>query len=309
MKVTRRTIYLYGLVAVLLVVGFFIWLWRAGSIKESGESKPAYGPIRDSTHDVAGQTAAPMPDRPPVVEGSNISDEMLHEMLDEIVARVNEEFYGKPKAEIKADWIRHLNRIVPRDKERFARFDIPEEQLSTTPTDMLCWHFVSSRMTGPMLLYDNPNIGILRCILASRTLSTLISREDMIEGMIKMYSEVPIEEPEKKHHQRPKRISWALKAADELMMFPPIFEKTKGHEKELLFHLCQRYRRMVRVNERYESMGKKPPYVLVFHTTRLLTLRLVQNLDPQVYDGWKDSSIGDELLLSKTIEQILSHYE
>lgn len=230
----------------------------------------------------------------------------------ETVEVTDEELFRK--AGMTDEQVEHLNKVLPYDREIFAKSDIPEEQLSTTPTDKLWWHFsVSTPMYIHFGLYDNPNKGITRATRGSRTLSTLISREDMIEAIVKAYSEVPIE-PEKMRDygiESAGKISMALHASDQLLMYPPVFEKTKGHERELLSHLCQRYRRMTRVNQRYEKMGmgEYHAYSAVFNTTKTLALRFLERLDPQAYDNWKEGKIEDEPLLFNTIEEVLSRQE
>ena len=206
-----------------------------------------------------------------------------------------------------ADQIIHLNGVLPHDKKIAAEHDIPEQELSKTPTDILCRHFVGSPMRVWFGMYDDVNFGITRAIRASATLSALINREDMVEGMIKMYSETIID-PENTQAAELGSISMALMASDELLTYPPIFERTKGYGKDLLLHLCNRYKRMREVNEKCESKGENPPYGASLSSARKVALLLLKRFDNKLYDKWQDQ-FKDKGKLTKDEDRLFEEIE
>lgn len=67
-------------------------------------------------------------------------------------------------------------------------------------------------------------------------------------------------------------------ACDDLLGFPSIFQKTKGHERALLQALCQRYRAMVEANSLFEEENK--PFGAIFNSTRTNIVALARVIDP-----------------------------
>ncbi len=170
-----------------------------------------------------------------------------------------------------------LNAVLPYDREIAARYDLPEKELATTPTQVLCQHFMRSPMRVWFHMYDNSYLGVARALRASATLSTLFQREDLIPAMVKMYEDTPLE-PENMKKLKPALVSMSLLAADEFLLYPPVFDQVAGHEKEILRHLCDRYRRMTVVNA--SRPQDRPVYSAVFNTTFELARRLMEQLDP-----------------------------
>ncbi len=243
------------------------------------------------------------------------------------------------KTRPKARWATHLSKVLPYDKEIAASMDIPEEELPSTLTDQLCWHCINGPARTWFTLYSDPNLGIERALQASTALATLVDREDFMESVIKVYGEAPIEVyigkadqmmydgvpiedyTKKADHEDYIRLfedmaenpdivlpqlSLALYTCDQLLMYPPVFEKTKGHEKELLSHLCDRYRRMVKTNEAMEKMGRQGPYSVAFNTTKQLAMRLMVRLDPRSYRALQSSlKIEDEPLFFSTVVELV----
>lgn len=123
------------------------------------------------------------------------------------------------------------------------------------------------------------NIGIFRSLRASNTLATLYNREDIIPAIIKFYKETSIE-PDKMQDLRHSKVSLALKTVDEFVMYPPVFDKVAGFEEQLLRHLCDRYRRLEKVNSLNPD---EPVYGVVYNTTKQLALRLVERVRPSLY--------------------------
>jgi hypothetical protein len=193
------------------------------------------------------------------------------------LAHIDEDVIGmiEPRLELMIQ----LNEVLPYDREKAAKYDIPEKDMATTQSDVLCRHFAYSPIRVWFGLYDDRNIGIFRSLRASNTLATLYAREDIIPAIIKFYKETPIE-PEKMQDLKPSKVSLALKTVDEFVMYPPVFNKVAGFEEELLRHLCDRYRRLDKVNSLNPD---EPVYGVVHNTTKELALRLVERVRPSLY--------------------------
>lgn len=201
---------------------------------------------------------------------------------------------------LQAEDITHLNNVLPHDLRSSAKFDIPEKDLATTPSDVLCKHFFAvSPLRITFGLYDgsNPRImGITRAIRSSSTLGTLFYREDIIPGIIKFYQETPLE-PEKMQDLEPGTTSMSLMATDEFLMYPPVFERSAGYEKQILSILCDRYRRMEKVNS--SRPDDDPLYGGIYNSTKNLALLLLEHVRPSLHN-----SLAHETEESKLFAQV-----
>lgn len=197
---------------------------------------------------------------------------------------------------LKADQIRQLNKVLPHDRKMAAKFDIPEKDLATTPSDVLCKHFFAvSPLRIWFGMYDDRNMGITRAIRGSSTLGTLFGREDIIPAIIKVYQETPLE-PEKMQDLDPGTTSMSLMTIDEFLIYPPVFEKVAGYEKQILSVLCDRYRRMERVNS---SRADDPLYGAIYSSTKHLILLLLERVRPSLHN-----SLVRERKYSKLVAQV-----
>lgn len=214
----------------------------------------------------------------PSIDDKTLTESTSHLQQDiSDLSHIDEDVIGT--VELQAELIRQLNEVLPYDREIAAKYDIPEKDMETTQSDVLCRHFAYSPMRVWFGLYDDRNIGIYKSLRASNTLATLYNREDIIPAIVKFYKETPIE-PDKMQDLRPSKVSLALKTVDEFVMYPPVFDKVAGFEEQLLRHLCDRYRRL----EKVKSLNPdEPVYGVVYNTTKQLALRLVERVRPSLY--------------------------
>jgi len=197
---------------------------------------------------------------------------------------------------LQAEQIEHLNNVLPYDREIAAKFDIPEKDLATTQSDVLLKHFSRGPMRVWFGMYDNdPNMGITRALRASKTLAALFGRRDIIPAIIKVYQETHLE-PDKMQDIDPGTTSMSLMIIDEFLMYPPVFEKVAGYEKQILLLLCERYRKMEMVNS---SNPDTPVYSAIYISTKNLTLLLLKRVAPSLHN-----SLVNEKELTKLFEQV-----
>jgi hypothetical protein len=152
------------------------------------------------------------------------------------------------------------------------------------------------------MLYDDPNLGIRRAARASRTLEEFLHRQDAMEGVVAFYAQMT-EELEGKGGRGAGSASLALGAADCLVMYPSMFDRTKGHEADLLQLLCERHRKMTAINQ---ELGDDAPYGVAFNTMRALAVRLLDRLEPPMAKRLRQADIEEEPRLYREIEALCS---
>ena len=233
--------------------------------------------------------------------GSDKDVEIGLKLNNDILREMSEEGLANPEL------IRQLNEVLPYDKEIAARTDIPAEKIPDTPTNVLLGHFITKGYTAVFGLYDNPDIGIFRAMRSSRTLAAFISRPDMMDGFVKVYREMELDPDKNKDVRHRGAVSIALVSADELLMFPIVFNRSRGYEKQLLDALCKRYRKMKEINRAYrEKYGEEQePFGGSFATTTELAFRLLERVDKKTYDRLKASGAIDEDYAFQGIEEAL----
>lgn len=215
------------------------------------------------THEAPGNSVPYQPED--IYDLSHLEDDILQEV------------------ELKTEQIRQLNKTLHHDRKLAAKFDIPDEDLATTPSDVLCKHFFAvTPMRVWFGMYDDRNMGITRAIRGSKTLGTLFGRKDVIPGIVKVYKETPLE-PEKMQDMDAGTTSMALMTIDEFMIYPPVFERSVGYEKEILSILCDRYKRMEKVNA--SRPPNDPIYSATYNSTKTLALLLVERVKPGLHNS------------------------
>lgn len=211
--------------------------------------------------------------RPPVIAGGNRNLAVPGTAKDE-------------QSELK----KMLDEILPYDRENFARFDLPREDLDRATSAQLSRHFADSPMYAVFGLYDNVNVGIYRVAQASATIQELLARDDMVDGIVEYYQEANQEIMSRQseslpRHDRP--LSNGLMALDELLMYPDIFERTRGHERRILKVLKERYEAMTAANARHIQLTGEELYSVSLGTTKALSVKLLERIDPGGYELWK----------------------
>jgi hypothetical protein len=198
---------------------------------------------------------------------------------------------------LKVDQMLQLESVLPYDKELAVKHDLPDDKLKTVPSSVLCRHFFRSPLRVWFGLYDERNMGITRALRGSKTLAELYSRADMLDGMLEFYRASNDEIPS--NQKDAGEISMSLLVCDELLMYPPVFSKAKGREKEILNLLCRRYQLMTEANR---LAGKNAPYGASFESTKQLALGLIKQIDST--RNWVPPKIEQELAWYKEIEHL-----
>jgi len=93
-------------------------------------------------------------------------------------------------------------------------------------------------------------------------------------------------------------LSAEMRAGDDLLSFPPIMEKAKGHERTLLQIFCQRYRALVEANQLFDDEHK--PFGAAFNALKMNMRALAKEIDPA-----RDWEINDESELIARVEALV----
>jgi hypothetical protein len=278
-----------ALVGALLMSEGGCFRGQAGEVRQVGKPIPAVQPAEPAP---GGQVRGPTGD----------ADGRVREGVQ---AEVGASVGGTDTAaERKTEWQAHLDGVLGYDREIAAKFDLPPDKLKTASTEELASYFFAGPMPGGwFLLYDDPNKGIERALRASATLLEVTNREDLVEGIAAMCAHTDIESVLRLEEAGERgRVSMSLFWADQFLIYPPVFARTKGKEKELLPLLCDRYRRMSAVNR---AKPENPPYGAVFSTTKQLAMSLIRSLGEQGKVNWRKFDIRDEEAFYTAIEQFL----
>jgi len=213
----HRTIVLPITCAVLLATGLLLFLRLMPSDVKNGHSSAATQQevVVDSERAKANDNdveASKPTDAPVDINISGVMDDYEKTIVDREV--------------LNAEDILHLEGVLPYDKKIAAKFDMPLDEIKTAKSSVLCKHYFL-RTPGKVLfgLYDDRNFGITRAIRASATLSALVNREDVVDGMCEYNRDILDNEIENKQHE-PGKISRSLMCSDELLMYPAVFVKT-----------------------------------------------------------------------------------
>lgn len=174
----------------------------------------------------------------------------------------------------------HLDAVAEIDQGKTApRFDMTAEEIEKASSVELVMHFTASPLRVWFGLYDDRNLGVRRAIRGSRTLQAFVQRPDMIEAIVESnrirMAEIREARP---GSEITEGLSMHLMCCDELLLYPEVFEKTRGHEKDLLQVMCERYRAMVEANARFPK--ETEPFGASFTTITQVVLQLAQRIDP-----------------------------
>lgn len=207
------------------------------------------------------------------------------------------------------DQLLHLDGVFGFDVEKDRRFDLAAEDINTSASEKLVRHFVFSPMKITLTMYDNINMGITRAARSSATLSALLSRGDVVDGILRFYLSTPI------HGfmlgKEAAKVSLSLMAADQILMYPLVFERIEGQEARILRYLCDRYRIMQEANEAREA--DNPLYGAAFITTYQLATMLESKLRQLTLGGapspQPQRTLEEEETLFERCEKLLSKYE
>lgn len=204
-----------------------------------------------------------------------------------------------PPADREQEIQRQLDGVKKYDKEISDRLDLPADEIEKASSFKLLDHFVNSSMRSWLGLYNDTNVGVRRAIQGSTTLNALIQRPDIMDAFVE-WNRHCVEEVNKlqSDSQDGGQLSNSIMACDDLLGFPSIFQKTKGHERALLQAVCRRYRAMVEANSLFDDDNK--PFGAVFNGTRTNIVALAKVIDPN--GAW---DTGDEAELVSRAESLV----
>ena len=193
------------------------------------------------------------------------------------------------------------------DRELLERQDLPEEVLAETPTDKLFRHYLDHSYRVMMSIASTPSayaVGVQRLLNSSSTIHELHMRPDMAEGILRAYRDYDLspesmsdeemveifavrDEPPMEQLLTPDRIeklkiahlSMTLSGGDTLLLSPQFFPKLKGHEKEFLAMLLERYDKITGL----PVEDAEDAYGAAMGSMHQFCFRLAKGLDSELY--------------------------
>jgi hypothetical protein len=219
---------------------------------------------------------------------------------------------------LKGDINSTLDSLKATDKEINHRFDLPDDILSQTSTDKLFSHYTTSPMKGMIMIYAGENewIGVQRLLNSSSTLYEFYMREDLAEGVLKMYREYDFSpqsmsdndiresllqgehnlnnptlikslEPNNIINMKIAYICINIYFADKTLLSPQFFPKLKGHEKEFLQVMIDRYDIISKLEETYGG-PEESRYGAAMSGVPTFCLGFAENIEKDLYNKLKE---------------------
>ncbi|GAH28382.1 unnamed protein product, partial [marine sediment metagenome] len=187
--------------------------------------------------------------------------------------------WTKKRAALEA----HFAGVAELDKERQKKWDLDNAEVRKMSSHDLCAHFLETPCGVAFDMYDDPNIGVERVRRSINVLRELLDRADAVEAIGQYYAEYPFEAAVESAEGRasttpPYRCVTLLK-------FPPLLEKTRGREPQLLVALAEGDARIRRMMVKH---GDASPFGLRsrFHAAELAET-LWGQYDHDGYDKWQ----------------------
>ena len=240
------------------------------------------------------------------IERTDIKESEPAELFfSEIVGREIRSVVNKIKKKRRLK--KHIKSMEKADRECNERWDLPEDVLAETPTDKLFLHFIRSPMVATLTLYSKAEIGVQRQLNASSTLHEFYTRKDLAEGALKMYREYDLSPEVMSYesttelfsvdtliHEYPvymqsidenminakiAEICLNIYFADRIMLSPQFVPKLKGHEREYLSVMLDRYAQVFELSEKYDEDRFGAALACVPRFCR----SLAKNIDEELY--------------------------
>ncbi|MBN1358986.1 MAG: hypothetical protein JW993_00260 [Sedimentisphaerales bacterium] len=268
---------------------------------------PSAPPLSARRESAADEVGRPHPER----DDAAIADAQQNadESMDRFLETVMEEDTREPAEKRITRLLDLLETQRERDRELTQRHDLPEEALAETSTDKLFRHYMDNNYSAMILIYSDPSgmaLGVQRLLNASSTMHELYLRPDLAEGILKALREYDLspqsisdeemterlavvrDQPEWDQFLAPDRIgdmkivdiSMRIEGADTLLLSPQFFPKLKGHEKDFLAVLLERYDSVMELRKKHGE----DTYGMALSAAPALCLRLSQGLDRGLYD-------------------------
>jgi len=192
-----------------------------------------------------------------------------------------------------------LENVLPYDEEIAAKWDLPADEIAKAPSVKLLTHFSASPMRVWLGLYEQPDIGARRAIRGSKSLAALVKRDDMMQAFVD-WNKQYIEQINNLQSDSTNggELSSQIVACDDLLRSGEILQKSKGHERELLKVLCERYRVMTETNLLFDTDNK--PFGASFNSLVHLIKSMADVIDPTA--NWNR---GDEAELVSRAESLV----
>jgi hypothetical protein len=215
--------------------------------------------------------------------------------------------------------VSYIAGLAENDKKLTSKFDMPADALRTAATDKILLHIIESPMTVMASIYNSPEVGLQRLINGSITMREFYTRGDLMAGTLKMYAEYEFS-PAKTDNEGTKNelgesvdslpidtgnmkivsICMPVYRCDQMMMCEQLFRKTKGHEKEFLKVLADRYDKVSELESLYGN--DTDPFGSATASIWPMSVRLAENIDEELCeklkstqyknDGWQEKFIG-----------------
>jgi hypothetical protein len=211
-------------------------------------------------------------------DASILTDQVASDLryLEEIIAESAEALTKRAEREA------HLQGVKRSDAERYARMDLSPAEIENASSEELC-RFFCLTFASELTLYDDLTLGAERMANSSPSLKALIARPDTVEGILRYGKSVDWESVETLEDRFERgSVTFIPLYIDGLLMYEPIFARTKGRETEVLTMLVDRYQRIVAIEKRAAAAGREPAYSAVsVGSGAKLALLIWHRLDPQ----------------------------
>ena len=255
-------------------------------------------------------------------------EDLAGPLLDGLVEREISVLANKMKWDMNL--INHIESMKEPDKKINKKWELPVDVLGKTSTDKLFLHVIRSPMVAVLMLYSKDEIGLQRLLNASSTMHEFYMREDLAEGVLQMYREYVFspeaisdetiisrysdnkrsENPLYRQRLTPDNITntkivnrcMSIMKADKMMLCPQLFPKTKGHERDFLKIMVDRYEKIAELKKIYDN--EEDPFGTAIACISPFCIRLAENIDGEFCNKLKGIEFATEAWEKRFIEEI-----
>jgi hypothetical protein len=240
----------------------------------------------------------------------------------------NEKVMEKAKYRVDANDLElaeNLDIFLNYDKELNKKWDLPQDVAGETPSDKLFLHYATSPMVALLMITDAEN-GVVRLLRSSITLHEFYRRSDLAEGAMKMYREYDFSPqsisdesilerfsrkspvPNDIVNYKIARICMCIYYADMTLLTQKFFTQLKGHEREFLKVMLDRYEIISRMEQLYGTPGEGR-FGAAMSGVPTFCLRFAENLDKELYNKLQAINFASQEVQKQFIEEIKQYLE
>jgi hypothetical protein len=268
----------------------------------------------------------------PAIESKGEKEGQLEDQLLNMLVQKNASL-ALYTAEQKIAFKKNIESLIEYDKKHYIQWDLPEDVLSKTSTDKLFLHFIKSPMIGMIATAEDLEIAVQRLLISSNTLREFYTREDMAEGAMQMYREYDISpqsisdeyiieeytsneanrkssflqeglRPENILKTKIAYITMRIMYADGILLSPQFFSKLKGHKREFLTVLYERYEKISKLREVYGE-----DFAPALRSLPDFFLMMSKNLDEEFYTRLSSIKLNSDVGRKQFYEEVKNYLE